>query len=130
MENNLNRDPNFDKADKDPRQGNPQKDQKQQMEKNQEERKNKNWDQVQRREQAAPRSYNTSTDEENIGNQNTLADQEQTDRPESVDPEDYQNKNKSQGNFLVGDRATERQQTRDDEEDMPNSGASKDRRVD
>ncbi|WP_255702847.1 hypothetical protein [Antarcticibacterium sp. 1MA-6-2] len=41
-----------------------------------------------------------------------------------MDPEDYK-KNKKQNNYLVGDRATERQQTRDDEEDEPNSGGSK-----
>ncbi|UJH92262.1 hypothetical protein LZ575_06815 [Antarcticibacterium sp. 1MA-6-2] len=52
MENNLNRDQKFDKADKDQERGNSQENQKQQTEINQEERKNKNWDQVQRRQQA------------------------------------------------------------------------------
>ena len=134
MENNLNREPDFNEAHKDPRQGNPQEDQRQQMEKGQKEKENKdtnkNWDQVQRRQQAGPRSYNTGLDEENKENQNTLADQEQNHRPEGEMPDDNE-KEKSQGGQLVGDRATERQQNRDDEDEEPNSGGgSKERRVD
>ncbi|CAN5371789.1 hypothetical protein BH23BAC2_BH23BAC2_26490 [soil metagenome] len=91
--------------------------------------KNLKWDQAQRRQQAGPRSYNKSLDKENIENQNTLADQEQTNRPDGAEPKDQDNK-KDQGNHLVGDKATERQQTRDDENEERNSDISKDRWVD
>lgn len=125
MENNLNNDKNFDKAHKDPRQGNPQDDQEQQIKKgqqeNQEDNENKNWDQVQRRQQAAPRSYNENLDSENIENQNTEAHNEQRDEGDKVNDEE---RGETEGNKedgfqgygqkLVGDKASERQQTMDE----------------
>lgn len=116
MENNLNNEKNFDKTHKDPRQGNPQEDQKKQQEKAMDEKedkeKNKNWDQVQRRSQAAPRSYNESLESENIENQNTLADKEQ------IDNADEESVNRTDEGFesgrKIGDKISERQQTMDE----------------
>lgn len=109
MENNKD----FNKSHKDPRQGNPQEDQKEQQDKGREEKQkiqNKNWDMVQRREQAGPRSYNESTDTENIENQNTEAHREQIAGNEEKDEkeEGFQGYGKR-----VGDKASERQQNID-----------------
>lgn len=117
MENNSNNKKDFDKAHKDPKQGNPQNDQRRQQEKGQDEnpkKENKNWDMAQRRQQAGPRSYNESTDSENIQNQNTEAHKEQVNNDEKVNDEE---KEKGfQGYGKVGDKASERQQTIDEKD--------------
>lgn len=125
MEDNLNRDPNFDEAHKDPRQGNPQKDQEQQQEKGQQENKdkdqNKNFDLAQRRQQASPRSYNESLDSENIENQNTEAHREQTDRPVGTENREDQDKDEKSGKKM-GDKLSERQQTIDEKDKQRDKG--------
>ena len=60
---------------------------------------NKNFDQAQRRQQAGSKSYNKNLGRENIENQNTLANQEQTSIHEGVEPKD-QNIKKRQGKLF------------------------------
>lgn len=117
MENNLNREPDFDETHKDQRQGNPQKDREKQQEKAKEEtnEKNKNFDQVQRRKQASPRSYNESLESENIENQNTEAHREQSDRAVGTEPI----KNEKKGE-KIGYDISERQQTFDEDDEQKN----------
>lgn len=81
----------------------------------QEPTQNLKWDQAQRRQQAGPRSYNESTESQNISNQNTEAHKEQLDTDESNDPNDPK---------LIGDQISERQQTID-EDDAPRDKGDK-----
>ncbi len=67
----------------------------------QEPTQNLKWDQAQRRQQAGPRSYNESTESQNIANQNTDADNEQIGDEDNDDPNDPKD---------IGDQISERQQ--------------------
>ncbi|MGB8704103.1 MAG: hypothetical protein WCD31_03635 [Gillisia sp.] len=66
------------------------------QEKNSEEpKKNTNWDQVQRRHQASPRSYNKGLDEQNKVNQNTQAAEKDSYTPESLKENEQTGQKKS-----------------------------------
>lgn len=79
-------------------------DKKESREGNSDSSQNLKWDQAQRRQQAGPRSYNESTDSENVANQNTEAASEQIDD----NPENPNDPKK------IGDQISERQQTMDE----------------
>lgn len=71
----------------------------------QEPTQNLKWDQAQRRQQAGPRSYNESTESQNISNQNTEADNEQIGDEDNDNPNDPKD---------IGDQISERQQKIDE----------------
>ncbi len=125
MENNRKNDPDFSKADKDLRQGNLQKDQQKQQENLKDEdnhsESNANFDIAQRRHQAKPRSYTSSVDSENIENQNTEADKEQTDRAEGEFGYDSVDGKK------LGDKVSERQQAMDQKNPQDKGNIKKER---